>query len=210
MSRLVEALIEVAPGVVKPQLVDLDNAGGIQPQTTAGIGSVPAASATAGVTIKEYGDGLLHKTVFTLTAVSVDMTDATTAGCHGKIQLYDFPDGLVDVLGATTNVTLLAGAGGIADTAAVVAGLGTGAVATDNGTLVGSGEADIVASTAATLTAGAGAFKGKTTVVVVLDGTGTAKDMYLNMAMVDAESSASDTLTLNGTVTLVWVSAGDF
>lgn len=207
MVRRVEALVEVSPGVTKPQLVDLDNAGNNVPQTTAGIGSVPAASVTAGVSVVEQGDGVVHKTVFTLDA-SITMTDATTAGCHGALQLYDFPQGNIVVLGSSSNLSITAGAGGITDTAAVVGSVGTVTVGTGDATLTTT-EADLIASTAATLSGGVGAFAGQSTAVAVFDGTATAKDAFLNFAVPDAGSSASDTLAVTGTVTIVWVSTGD-
>lgn len=172
------------------------------------VGVAPANGAVAGTgnTVSEQV-GLVHKTVITV-ANTVTMTDATTAGCHGSQKIYDFPAGNILILGATTDLSVTAGAGGIGDTASVVASIGSVAVATDNATLT-STEANIVPSTAATLTGGVGAFDGESTGVVVLDGTATAVDAILNLAVPDAGSSASDTIVVAGTVTLVWVNLGD-
>ncbi len=82
----------------------------------------------------------------------------------------------------------------------------------DNETLIGT-EADVVASTAATLTAGAGTLKGKTAAAQmaagVFDGTSTAVDLHLNFAVPAADSTGDDTLTVNGTIVLTWINHGD-
>ena len=172
-------------------------------------GTAGSAPFNASVAASTTSDGVL-KTVIQLSGLSVAMTDATTAGSHGSVQLFDFPAGNLFFLGATCDLTLTAGVGGIADTAAVVVGVGTATLATDNATLTGT-EADLVPSTAATLTAGVGTGKGKslTAGAVVFDGTSTAKDAWLNIAIPDAGSTADDTLTVSGTITLVWANLGD-
>lgn len=44
---------------------------------------------------------------------------------------------------------------------------------------------------------------------VFLDGTAGAKSAFLNFAVPDAGTSGNDALTVNGTVTLVWIGHGD-
>ena len=172
------------------------------------------ASAIAGVasssaTVDETASGAV-RTVLTLNNVAISMVDAAAAGCHGSLKLYDFPACNWLYLGATCDLTLTAGAGGITDTAAVVASIGTATVGVDNATLTDT-EADLIASTAATLTDGAGTAKGKslTAGIAVFDGTSTPKDAWLNLAVPDAGSTADDTLTISGTVTIVWGNLGD-
>lgn len=150
------------------------------------------------------------RTVLKLDKLVITMTDATTAGCHGFVKLYDFPACNLLFLGATCDLSITAGTGGIADTAAVVAAIGTAQVATADATLTTT-EADLIPSTAATLTGGVGAAKGKTVTagVAVFDGTATAKDAYLNFAVPDAGSTGNDTLIVSGTIVLVWSNLGD-
>lgn len=152
-----------------------------------------------GVTVKE-GNG---RTIITLTNVAVATTDATTSGAGGGLKIYDFPEGLLDYRGAVANVTITAAAG-ITATAAVVAALGTAAAAAD-ATLT-STEADLLPSTATPLTASAGTFAAVSTTSqsALLDGTATAKDLYLNFAIPDAGSTANSTITVNGTITVAW------
>jgi hypothetical protein len=167
------------------------------------------AAASISVAVAESSAGAI-KTVMTLDSVVIDMTDATTAGSHGSLKLYDFPECNLLFLGGTCDLVITAGEGGITDTAAVVGSVGTVTVGTDNATLTTT-EADLIPSTASPLTAGAGVTKGKTLTagVVVFDGTGTAKDAFLNFAVPDADSTADDTLIVSGTITLVWSNLGD-
>lgn len=151
---------------------------------------------------------LTHKTVLTFAALSVTMTDATTAGCHGTQKIYDFPAGSILIAGCVSDLQITAGAGGITDTAAVVGSVGTAAVGTDSATLT-STEANIMPSTAASLTAGAGNCDGELAAPIILDGTTTPVDAILNFAVPDAGSSASDTLLVSGTVTFTWFNLGD-
>lgn len=143
----------------------------------------------------------LRKTTLTLSG-TVTMTDAGAAGCHGTKKIYDFPTGVIKIHSVKTDVHLVAGAGGIADDAAAVASLGSAAVGTDNATLTGT-EADIVASIAATLTGGAGDADSIGN-GVTLDGRSSAADCNLNLAVPDADSTASDTFTISGTIDIEW------
>ena len=174
--------------------------------STSGVGAVNGAALSA----VEYGDAVTHKTVITVTGLSVTMTDAGAAGCHGSHKVYDFPAGVIQLLGAVCDLSVTAGAGGIANGAAVVASLGSVTAGTNNATLT-STEADMVDSTAATLTAGVGAFDGHGSLVATgFDGHTTPVDVFLNLAVPDADSSASDTITVSGTITLTWINTGDY
>ena len=152
---------------------------------------------------------LVQKTVLTITDLEVTMVDAAAAGAHGSAPLFTFPAGNIVILGAVGEIGIVAGAGGLADTAAVVAAVGTVVTANDNATLT-STEADIVPSTTATLTDGANAAVNmQSTAVAIKDGTASAGVARLNFAVADAGSSADDTLTVNGTITITWVNLGD-
>lgn len=179
--------------------------------SSAGNGTVPTASGTAGVTMEDTSlGGGLHQTTFTLTDVAMTMTDAGAAGTHGALQLLDFPAGNLLFLGGTSDLALVSDAAGLDADAELVAAVGTVTVGTDNATLTTT-EADLIPSTVATLTASVGAMAGKslTAGVVVFDGTSTAKNAFLNMAAPDADTDADDEVTVNGTVTLTWLNLGD-
>jgi hypothetical protein len=88
--------------------------------------------------------------------------------------------------------------------------VGTVTAGVDNATLTTT-EADLIPSTAATLSGGVGTAAGITLTAgaVAFDGTATAKDAWLNIAVPDAGSTANDTFTVSGTITLVWSNLGD-
>jgi hypothetical protein len=168
---------------------------------------VPTAAETAGVTKAESPLGL-NSTVLTFTGVSVTMTDAAAAGSHGSLEVLNFPAGLIVVAGVTSDLAIARVGTAITTTAAVVGSIGSVTVGTDNATLT-STEADLLPSTAASLTAGAGNCDGQSTAVTVLDGTATAAKAFLNLAIPDAGSTGNDALTVTGTVTILWGVAGD-
>lgn len=178
------------------------------PQIYSTPGSVPAASITAGETVSDTETGM-NKTVLTFTNVSVATTDAGVSGAYGSLEIYDFPAGLIYTAAGTSNLTIARVGTGITTTAAVVSAVGS-VVAAADATLT-STEADILPSYAATLTAGAGVVKSKSTATEATfkDGTTTAIKAYLNFAMPDAGSTANDALLVNGTITLLWMNGGD-
>jgi hypothetical protein len=162
-------------------------------------GSQKGTVAGTGVTVTE-GAG---KTVFTFTNVAVATVDATTNGAQGSLKIYDFPEGLLDFRGGVSDLTISCAAG-IAATSTVIASVGT-AVAGVDLTLT-STEADLVPSGSVTLVASAGAIKqvSATANAALFDGTGTAKDAYLNFVVDATGSTANSTITVNGTITLAW------
>lgn len=176
------------------------------PTTTVNVGT----EAVTNMTVTENGDGAVHKTIFTFAAHSVTMTDAGAAGSHGSVPIYTFSQGFIKIHTSFCNLATLAGAGGIADDAALVLSMGSVVVATDNATLTGT-EADLLASFAGTLSSGAGVFtKDGTTVAALFDGHTTSEAIFLNLAVPDANSTASDTIALTGSCAIIWSNAGDF
>jgi len=183
------------------------------PVTTAGVGAKNGAT----VSVAEQGDAILHRTVITCAATPVTITDdAGVAQYGGTGKLYDFPEGLILTLGAVIDGSVTLGTTGtITTTWAGGVALGT-ATATTGATLTGT-EADIMpevdvgaatasvavvdAVTAATALTESGA--------TWLDGTATAKDLYLNLVVDDSATHTSGTGTFTGTVTLHWINLGD-
>src|ERR1043165_6512917 len=144
-----------------------------------------------------------HKTTLTLTATPVTITDdAGVAQYGGTGKIYDFPEGLLCIGGAVINGNLTLGTTGtIINTYTGVCSLGT-ATATTGATLV-STEADILASQAITQqvakVAAVSVVSSPTQLTesgaTWLDGTATAKDMYLNFAIADDATHTSGTGT---------------
>lgn len=175
---------------------------------------VNVGTAGTGVIAEEKGNGTVHQTVLSVSALSVVSNDETTSGAWGTHALYTFPRGLITILGAVTNLTLAKSGAGLEDDAAVVCAIGS--VAATAGDTLSSTEADIVPSTACTLSSGAGAFKGQSTSTELaagsFDGTttgGAAKVARLNFAMPDAGTSDDAAILFTGTVTITWTYNGD-
>lgn len=171
-------------------------------QTSAGFGAAAGTGVTAD-TVR----GTLNVTTIDIADLALATTDNGTIA-SGSQKIYDFPAGNILVLGAVGLLSIVAGAGGLTDTAAVVMSVGTVAAAAD-ATLT-STEANIIPSTTATLSGGENAAVDMaSTAQLIADGTATAIDAYLNVGVPDAGTSASDTLTVNGSITITWVNLGD-
>lgn len=180
----------------------------IDSDVAASVSGVGAAAGT-GVSAVEYGDVVVHKTVLTLLNVSIVSTDATTDGAFGTQKVYDFPEGAIQFLGASYNLSLAKVGSGIAATAAVVVSLGS--VAAVAGDTLTSTEADMIASTSATLSSGLGtAKKHGSLIATAFDGHTTPLDAILNFAMPDAGTSVTDAIVFNGTITILWANSGDY
>jgi hypothetical protein len=171
--------------------------------------SVGAGTASGtGVTVSELGGGSVHRTILTLTNVSVTITDSS-AGVGGLL-VYTFPEGYIQVLGVTANMTSARGDTHVASGALVVEALGV-VVPADDSALT-STEASFIASWAGTLTAGAGVYtKNAALIASPFDGHTTAIPMFLNVAMPHGGtgSDASTSMVFNGTITIVWAQTGD-
>lgn len=176
-------------------------------KNTVGAGVLPAA-ATPYVSVEEYGDGVFHQSVFTLTAVPITMRDTEQGG---GFQIYDFPVGRITRLGATSTIAVTT-TSALASTlnADSTCNYGVGSVTQANAT-VATTEQDFVNVTAFTSSAtvdvaGADATGVGPGVLASLDGTSTAVDAFLNLAVAGATDIDADaTVTVTGTVTLTWI-----
>lgn len=180
------------------------------PTTTDGIG----AKAGANVEVVEYGNGVVHKSVFTLTAQSMTLTDEADTVVYGGVKIYDFPEGLICTLGATIDGSLTAVEVNAAFDGDVALG---SAIATTGPSLI-STEADILQSTAMTQASGKVANTDAHSIATALtesgarwfDGTTTAKDLFLNFNIDEDAANATSTGTFTGTVTIMWMHLGDY
>ena len=171
--------------------------------TSYDVGLTPGLGLTQ--TAVEYGDGVFHKTVLSMVGTTFTFVDDGSTG-HISTKIYTFPEGYMQVLGASTNLTCTS-AGTFGDTGTAVFSLGT-AVTTDS-TLSGA-EATIVASTSSgAFVDGAGSLLGApVSAPLEIDGHTTAGSIYLNLG--DAADPGSDSvLTCTGTITFNWVNNGD-
>lgn len=170
------------------------------------VEGVEGAGAKNGVGVSVSEKSGLHKTVLTLDAYSLTLTKNGTSSAGGGAKIYDFPAGLIKVIGATSNLDV-SNAGGDGSFL-----MSLGSVAADTGGTLTGTEADITPSTAATVTSGVGTCKMKSSGTVPaaapFDGTTTALDLILNAAL-NADATGKETLVINGTITVVWVNLGD-
>lgn len=178
-----------------------------------------AAGAANGSTVvaTETALGFLHKTVLTCSATTVTIADDAGVAQYGGVKVYDFPEGMLCIIGAVVTGSLTAGVTGtITDNWDGDVALGT-ATATTGATLAGT-EADILQSVA--VSAGASDKIGVVDAVSVAtaltesgarwhDGTATAKDMYLNFVIDDSATHTAGTATFTGTIEFVWMKLGD-
>lgn len=199
-ERQAEGFEDVNSNVRKIKNVSLD-------KNVVGAGTIPAVAA-ATISVAEYGDGTFHKSVFTLTDVPVTMRDTEQGG---GIQIYDYPVGSILCLGASGTIGVTT-TSILADTlnAGKTCNWGVGSVTQANVT-VATTEQDIVNVTAFTSSAtidvaGADATGVGIGVVTPLDGTSTAINAFLNLAVAGATDIDADaTVTVSGTVSIAWV-----
>jgi len=162
------------------------------------------------VSVVEYSDGVINKTVLTLTATPITIADdAGVAQYGGAGKIYDLPEGAVAVVGCVVDGDLTMGATGtIIDAFTSNIALGT-VTATTGNSLTGT-EADIMASVAnATAAAKVSAVGATSAAMALLNGTSTAKDVYLNLVVADDATHTAGTGTFTGTVTILWTRVGD-
>ncbi len=178
-----------------------------------GTGSSPIATVTA----IEKGNDTVKQTYLECNAVTVTITDDAGVAQFGGVKVYDFPEGMLYFKGALVDGILTAGVTGtiIDDWDGDVA-LGS-ATATTGATLIGT-EADFSTSTA--VSAGGsdklGVVDAPSVAAVLtesgarwMDGTATAKDLFLNFVIDDDASHTAGTAEFTGTIVLNWEMMGD-
>ena len=165
------------------------------------------------VAVQEYGNGVVNRTVFAFTATPITMADVTQGG---GVKIYDFPAGRILIMGATGSIAVTT-TSTLASTlnTGVTCNWGIGSVVQASATLATTEQnfLNVAAFTAsATINvAGAAAPGSGIAVLTSLDGTSTAVDAYLNLAVAGATDIDGDaTVTVTGTATLLWINLGDY
>ena len=164
-------------------------------QVSVGLGAVAGSQ-----TVVEK-EGLLRQTTITVPSQAVAITDHTTNGAQGSLELYDLPAKRCMVLAAQMDGTISRVGTNLTTTAAVVASVGTAVAGAGDATLT-STEANIIPSSAATLAAGAGTLAALSSAVALL---AASQKLYLNFAVPDAGSGGDDSLTVAATITVFWI-----
>lgn len=178
------------------------------PTTTENLGTVGAATVTA----VESGNGILHKTVLTLTAHPVAVADASAGG---GAPIYTFPLGGITILGGTMTVAPKT-TSTIASTlkAGVTIEVGVGTATAGAAALTTTEEDIIIGATGPSSTvinvAAAAIVSARTQAPACFDGHTTALPIYLNVGVPTATDIDADaTITVTGTITIVWAHADD-
>lgn len=167
-------------------------------QSTANRVGAIASAAAAYTTVEECGVGALRSTKLTFTALPITMTDNGANG-SGGIQVYDFPEGAIQILGSTCKIT---GAYATATDANVIASVGTATAAAD-ATLT-STEANIIASTAAAVATSACSFSAVSAAPgAPIDGRTTPASVFVNIAT-STDPTGNKAMTFTGTLVIQW------
>lgn len=155
----------------------------------------------------EDGNPVFHRTGLRVSALNVPITDTGGAnGGYGSQELYTFPNGLIQIVGAVTDFTIEA-ASGIVATATVKHAIGTAAEETNH--TLDATQANILASSDSVLVASAGAAKGlSSSSLGLVNGVTNPVKAFLNFGIADAGISASSSVTITGWIWLTWVFLG--
>lgn len=214
-------------GVLTPSFVGqrvLDTTNGVTYQATgltnadwsAQASKAAAADVEAGakngatVTATEYLSGFLHKTVLTLTATPVTLTDDAAVGQYGGVKVYDMPAGNFVFLGATLDATLTLVGTEWLDTAE--GDIGVGSTAVTDGNALATTEQNIIITTgwgpAVAQVAACDAVSTDEEGGVVLGTTASPADVYVNVRVDDNAAHITASGTITGTLTLLWAKVG--
>jgi hypothetical protein len=191
------------------RVLNLESEGSGSPTPEALIGAAPVV---AGLSCKAEKVGPIVKLLFTLTAMSMAVTDAGAGGSSASQKLFDFVPTSVKPLGSRQNYTAFAEGAALttgAGDAAFVMGVGSVAANAGDGVLTGT-EVDIAPVTPTiTLSGGTGVGTKHGDELPVFDGTTTAVDAYLNWSGTAATIDATSTISVTGTIELVFLLLGD-
>jgi hypothetical protein len=188
------------------------NNGSIQFTDNKSSVGAPKQPASGSVTAKHEQFGPICKTTLTLDNVGQTVVNGTE---YQSTQIYDFPEGRILVLGAIGRLqqkttSALASTLNASVTGAISLGTAAASSTTLSSTMV-----DLLPSTAftssATINVPGAAVTAALAASAQFDGTGTAKDVFLNTAYATTtDVDANATQTISGTITITWINLGDY
>lgn len=174
------------------------------------VGSINPASGLA-CDIKWIG-GCEARLDFTLTLVSIPVTDAAGSGSSGSLKIFDFAQGSILAQACRQDYTAFAEGAALttaAGDAAFVMGLGSVAANAGDAALTGT-EVDFGAVTSTiTLSGGTGTGTKHSCTTAIFDGTTTATDLYLNWSGSATTIDANSTISVTGTISVYVALLGD-
>lgn len=186
-------------------------------------GSVPAAVLgtidSNGVRLGVFEDTEVapdghRKTKLTFVNQTVVLVDEAGVVAYGARKVYAFPEGLLGFEGAVARLDITKSSTGV--NADFDGDVGLGSVTASNNATLSSTEQDYIPTTSTPqAVAGVTTADSKSTsteAYKLLDGTGTSKDMFLNLLVDDADHDVTSTpcnLIVNGNITFHWKLLGD-
>lgn len=195
---------QTLPGRTRPEVapfglqVAQPASGSVDVQVTRGRGDIPS-----------------FRLDFTFAQARLTVTDAAASGSSGSLKIFTFIPQALGIQGCRQDYTAFAEGSALttaAGDAAFKVALGTVAADAGDGALT-STEVDICAATATITDSGGtgtgGAFVAGGTIGTSLDGTTTAKDIYLNWSGSAATIDANSTIDITGTVSVFVIFLGD-
>lgn len=175
---------------------------GVPTDTSAGVTSVSTDVDTYGQVVK--------KTI-TLTNATVTLEDSKADG--NGLKILDVQEGAFTLLGALADLSVVSNDAFNASTNDIFySSLGTAAAADADADLT-STEADIIPKTTIDTTGSTvltNDFHAVLASPAIFDGTGTAKDIFVNCAVADASTTGPVTNKVSGTVILYLMKQGDY
>lgn len=164
-------------------------------------GNGARANGTTITAVTETG-ALIHKTTLTCTALAITVADDAGVAQYGGVKVYDFPTGVIAILGCEVYGNLT-GYASLIDTFDGDVALGT--VTATTGATLTSTEADIMASNAlTTAVAEVAAVEAKSTGFALIGTRAAAADAYLNFVIDDNVAHGAGTATFTGTIVINW------
>lgn len=168
----------------------------------------------ASVVAAEYGDGVVHKTVLTCTATPLTFGDEAAQGQYGGVKVYDFPAGLICVLGAVIDGAMTLTAPAID---AWNGDIGLGVEAPTDHQDAANKTGQIMPKVSTTQAVAKVANVDAVSVATALtesgarwrDGTTTPVDLFLNL-LIDDDALHDNTITgtFTGTISFAWINLG--
>lgn len=191
----------------------MDNQGTFKSHGSEITGAPSAIPATLGATAIADVAGAVHRTTITFSSVIETMTDGSDEG-ESQI-LMTFPEGRILILTAAIDAVTENGGAAMweaSDNDHYFVGIGTAAagddatLATTEENIISTQDNDTVAGSTVSFDWEADLTAGGDT---VFDGTAAAVSLYFNTCAADTSLDGDGTITLTGSMTVVWVWMGD-
>lgn len=184
--------------------------------TELNLGAVNGATVSA----VEYGHGRFHTTVLTLADTPIVTNGgATNAIQYGGVKVYDFPTGLIQMMGclAALTIDMDSSMSGYFNDGTPEGDLAVGSTIANSAEALGSSDTsdddmiDAFAYTMAAFAVATAAEGVSVTAPAVFNGTSGALDANVNITIDASEQPAAQAVTLliSGTIILNWMFCGD-